>query len=213
MANQEIPDTAPEESSNPPVPVDKGRERLKVSSGLVLVIDQFMLSNKQFLAQIKSPSDADSAQEVGLVEAAAMFGGCALEIEKGTYKVFRDPVQNIIALERMGETPAEKEDEEAESPGFDFEPILNAKGNLTPVSHVFIDTRCLVFIDADFLVDQSSMAEYGKLRHERQDKQARDLLRKNGGAVRYGFNRYGDELGVFRLHDEGLLALWPDVMD
>ena len=41
-----------------------------------------------------------------------------------------------------------------------------------------------------------------------------DLLRDNGGAVRYGFNRYGDELGIFSLAgNDDVLALWPTVVD
>ena len=46
-----------------------------------------------------------------------------------------------------------------------------------------------------------------------QEKACRDLLRDNGGAVRYGFHRFGDELGVYNIADEDIVCLWPDVAE
>ena len=42
-----------------------------------------------------------------------------------------------------------------------------------------------------------------------QDKACRDLLRDNGGAVRYGFRRDGDELVVFQVPGADIICLWP----
>lgn len=182
------------------------RERLKVSSGLALIIDQFMLANNQFLGKISQLQGIE--QEDQLRYATRMFGGCIIRLEKGTYYVYRDPQQNLIVL-----TPAEGagEESEEEQGSFDFGPVINAKGNLVPQYHVFVDTRCLVFIDAAKLFDQELIETYRQYRLSNSDKQGRDLLREHGAAVRYGFNRYGDELGVFELPEENIVALWPDV--
>lgn len=181
----------------------KSRERLEISSGVVIVIDQFMLGNKQFLDKVAAIGDVEKKDELAGV--CLMYGGCILSMQAGTYYVYRDPQQNLIVLAPAG-TQASEEAEE-----FDFEPIINAKGNLLPAYHVFVDTRCLVFMDAASLFDPTVVEEYCSLRAKGQDKQGRDLLREKGAAVRYGFNRYGDELGVFELRDERLIALWPDI--
>ena len=57
------------------------------------------------------------------------------------------------------------------------------------------------------------MKKYKQLWFSGQDKACRDLLRDNGGAVRYGFQRYGDELGIYLVPDENLVALWPDIQE
>ena len=44
-------------------------------------------------------------------------------------------------------------------------------------------------------------------------KACRDLLRDNGGAVRYGFQREGDELGIYTIPDENVICLWPDLKE
>jgi hypothetical protein len=53
------------------------------------------------------------------------------------------------------------------------------------------------------------LERYQQLWFSGQDKTARDLLRDNGGAVRYGFRRDGDELGVYQIPGEDVICLWP----
>ena len=91
--------------------------------------------------------------------------------------------------------------------------LSDKRGNLRAISQIYVDTRCLVIVDAKLLADKSQLDEYQELRKSSKDKPARDLIRSYGGAVRYGFNRYGDELGVFRFSESNILALWPDIAD
>jgi hypothetical protein len=39
------------------------------------------------------------------------------------------------------------------------------------------------------------------------------VARDNGGAVRYGFRRDGDELGVYQVPGEDVICLWPKNME
>lgn len=202
-----------------------GRERVEVESGRVVIIDQFMLANRQFLDRVDNleQGNADPAAQT-LRDIAAMYGGCVLELASGTYEVFRDPEQSIIAmsLRAVAEQPAEDDDsadqrEDSPQQAFDFQKILDSRHNLAPLHHVFIDTRCLAIIDARFFSDRENVDRYKSLRSGGRDKQARDMLRELGGAVRYGFNKYGDELGVFKIcgenGDPDVIALWPDLSE
>ena len=191
------------------------RERLVISSGLVLMLDQFMLANDQFLRLLpEGEFDLLSASEA-LNKAAKSYGGCVLQIGSDTYCVLRDPSEQVIALCPRGLCVEVDTVEQESSPeySFDLETLVEQRGNLRALEQVYVDTRCLVLVDANILTDQPSLEEYRDLRKASKDKPARDLIRSYGGAVRYGFNRYGDELGVFRLSEPDILVLWPDVTD
>lgn len=66
-------------------------------------------------------------------------------------------------------------------------------------------------VDRELLDDSELLDKYQHLWFSGQDKACRDLLRDNGGAVRYGFQRFGDELGIYVLPDADVVCLWPDV--
>ncbi|HQH27860.1 MAG TPA: hypothetical protein PLP17_10735 [Oligoflexia bacterium] len=190
-----------------PAQPGKGLEHLKVSSGRVLIIDQFMLANDQFLSKLKGLDPGAATDSLGVV--AEQYGGCVVETAPGAYLVYRDPHQAVIVLQR-GDGTAGQGNEQVQE--FDFAPVLDACARLEPAYHVFVDTRCLVFLDMELLFNKDVIDEYKTLRCRGKDKEARDFLRKSGAAVRYGFNRYGDELGVFQVPAENIIALWPDVV-
>jgi hypothetical protein len=81
------------------------------------------------------------------------------------------------------------------------------------VGYVLVDTRCLAMVDRELLDDSGLLEKYQQLWTTGQDKACRDLLRDNGGAVRYGFGRYGDELGVYLSEEDGVVCLWPDLAE
>jgi hypothetical protein len=68
-------------------------------------------------------------------------------------------------------------------------------------------------VDRELLDDSGLLDKYQQLWFSGQDKACRDLLRDNGGAVRYGFSRNSDELGVYFIPDEDVVCLWPDVAE
>ena len=167
-------------------------EKLIITSGKLLVIDQFMLSNEQFSSLLSA-----SQQEVSVEEAVLRFGGLVVNIPNGNYLVFRDPYQMIIVV-------APSDDGEP-----DFSQIIADHDALAEIGKVYVDTRCVVFLDLDTLRDETVLHEYSSLRRRGEDKQARDLIRKQGGAVRYGFSSVGDELIAHSSADNKILALWP----
>lgn len=186
------------------------RERLVVSSGQVVVIDQFMLSNPQFLSRF-SPAEDSSGKALSdqdLLEAIENFGGCSFSLPIGSYRVYRDPMRFVMALyleESIGGNGGGEEEQIRTC----LENLPNASQVVKNLGQVFIDTRCLVFSDLALLKNQSVLERYGQLRRERRDKEARDYLREQGAAVRYGFQRFGDVLGVYQLQPNSLIALWP----
>lgn len=171
------------------------RERISVESGQLIFIDQFMLANPQFVdAVIKSVDDSAEARD-GLV---TEFGGCIVKLEPGLYRIERDPfaLSIIIHPEADRINPQDLTRESTES-----------------VGRVFVDTRCLAMIDRELLDDSDLLLRYQDLWFKGEEKACRDLLRDNGGAVRYGFQRYGDELGVYSKSDQNTVCLWPDVVE
>lgn len=171
------------------------RERIQVESGALVLIDQFMLANPQFLAKLVENIDEDSEVKDALVRD---YGGTVVELSPATYRIERDPYAYTIVIHQDGELP------EAETLA------EQASNNL---GHVFVDTRCLAMVDRELLDDSALLDKYKELWFSGQDKACRDLLRDNGGAVRYGFRRYGDELGVYNIPDKSMVALWPDVSE
>ena len=194
--------------------VSKTTEIFTISSGQVVIIDQFMLGNEQFLSRLTELNDRSV-----LKEAVETYGGCLLTLDAGDYEVFRDPIKAVMlicdaASREAGRGNAKElgEDEESEVEAM-FDAVLDNKGELSPSARVFVDTRCVVFIDAQCLFDSELISKYKGYRKAGEEKKARDLLRSRGGAVRYGFNRFGDELGVLEVGDGVRYALWPDVVE
>ncbi|MCC6933987.1 MAG: hypothetical protein IT292_12185 [Deltaproteobacteria bacterium] len=165
---------------------------MTITSGKLIIIDQFMLSNKQFHAMI-----APGYEEANIREAVKRYCGFYVELPLGEYSVYRDPYQMIIVL-----APLENGEP-------DFSSIIDNHDELKASGKIFIDTRCVAFLDEDLLKDGVLLKEFTTLRLRGEDKQARDLIRNNGGAVRYGFSSVGDELTVHLSDDGKIVALWP----
>ena len=175
--------------------VDSGnqRERIAVESGNLVLIDQFMLANPQFVDKVIE--NIDAAPEIK-DEFVVDYGGAVVNIEPGTYRIERDPFAFTIIVHPEGVRP---------------DPATLSELASSQQGCVFVDTRCLAMIDRELLDDSSLLQKYQQLWFSGQDKACRDLLRDNGGAVRYGFQRHGDELGLFLIEDKNIVCLWPDV--
>jgi len=171
------------------------RERIAVESGHLVMIDQFMFANPQFLEKLSKIVDEDPTMKDDLVKD---YGGVVVQVEPGTYRIERDPYAPSIVVHPEGYKPNVKD--------------LPDKGSNNQ-GHVYIDTRCLAMVDRELLDDTILLEKYQQLWFSGQDKACRDLLRDNGGAVRYGFGRLGDELGVYLSEDDGIVCLWPDVSE
>ncbi|MCB0317136.1 MAG: hypothetical protein KDD56_00160 [Bdellovibrionales bacterium] len=169
------------------------RERIAVESGNLVLIDQFMLANPQFYERVVALIDAEPDAKDQVVKD---YGGCVVNLEPGTYRIQRDPFAYTIVIHPNGDRPTTDN--------------LTADAQETG-GRVFIDTRCLAMIDRELLDDTSLLEKYQQLWFSGNEKACRDLLRDNGGAVRYGFQRFGDELGVHSIAEENVVCLWPDV--
>jgi hypothetical protein len=169
------------------------RERIAVESGYLVLIDQFMLANPQFMERIAAVVDEDPDAKDAIV---ADFGGTVIDVEPGTYRIERDPFQYIVVIH--------PEDAEGINPKELRVNATQSRGD------VFVDTRCLAMIDRELLDDNDLLQKYQQLWFSGQDKACRDLLRDNGGAVRYGFQRYGDELQVYSVPGQDIVCLWPN---
>ncbi len=167
------------------------RERIAIESGDLVLIDQFMLANPQFIEKMAALVDEDTAVKNQLI---AEYGGRVLQVERGTYRIERDPFALTIVVHPEGESSETSElcREATESLG-----------------EVNIDTRCLAMLDRELLDDGALLERYQQLWFSGQDKACRDLLRDNGGAVRYGFRRDGDELGIYQVPGQDVICLWP----
>lgn len=171
------------------------RERIAVESGHLVLIDQFMLANPQFISKLSKLLDADPDSKNQLVN---NYGGCVVQLQPGTYRIDRDPYAFSIVVHQEGSTSVSED----------------LSGTATEaLGHVFIDTRCLAMVDRELLDDSGLLEKYQQLWFSGQDKACRDLLRDNGGAVRYGFQRYGDELGIYKVPGQNVVCLWPDVAE
>lgn len=170
-------------------------ERIAVESGDLVFIDQFMLANPQLLERLQNSIDEDPSVKAELIKE---YGGCVVSLEPGTYKIKRDPFAFTIVVH-----PENKSVDTA---------TLNeiATSNL---GRVFIDTRCIAMVDRELLDDSHLLSEYQSLWFKGQEKACRDMIRDNGGAVRYGFQRFGDDLGIYVVPNEQIVCLWPDVVE
>ena len=171
------------------------RERIAIESGFLVLIDQFMLANPQFIDAMLEVMDEDPSAKDEII---SRYGGGVVELTPDTYRIDRDPYKFSIVIHRSGNRP-------------DIDSLMEQAQD--EKGHVYIDTRCLAMIDRELLDDNALLQKYQQLWFSGQDKACRDLLRDNGGAVRYGFQRYGDELGIFSIPDEDTVALWPDLSE
>ena len=168
------------------------RERISVESGQLIFIDQFMLANPQFVDAVIKNADATPEDRDALV---SEFGGCIVSLEPGQYKIDRDPFELSIIVHPEGDS---------------IQRDTLTRESTQNIGKVFIDTRCLAMIDRELLDDNDLLLRYQDLWFKGEEKACRDLLRDNGGAVRYGFQRYGDDLGVYYRADDGVVCLWPE---
>jgi hypothetical protein len=168
------------------------RERIAIESGDLVLIDQFMLANPQFIEKMASVIDESAEVKSEII---SEYGGKVITVTCGTYRIERDPFAYTIVVHPEGdslESPAEL-----------------VKDATDTVGEINVDTRCLAMLDRELLDDSSLLERYQQLWFSGQDKACRDLLRDNGGAVRYGFRRDGDELGIFQVPGEDVICLWP----
>lgn len=177
-------------------PNDKPLERLVISSGACIVIDQYMLGNKQFLDKIDLIQGESEQDMKELSACIADFGGHFGDLENGDFKVFRDPYEKLMLL-----LPFENDSE--------IDRFLTSDEEYDMLAEIAVDTRCLVFADVAILKNKNLLSEYSKLRASGEEKAARDLLRENGASVRYGFSARTETLGLFNVKEKSVLALWP----
>jgi hypothetical protein len=168
------------------------RERIAIESGDLVLIDQFMLANPQFIEKIAGALDESAEVKTDLIKE---YGGTVINVTCGTYRIERDPFAYTIIVH--------PEDESVEAAP---EVVKEATES---VGEINVDTRCLAMLDRELLDDSSLLERYQQLWFSGQDKACRDLLRDNGGAVRYGFRRDGDELGIFQVPGADIICLWP----
>lgn len=172
-----------------------GRERIAVESGSLVFIDQYMLANADFVTKYSKIIDESPETKTKLLEE---FGGKTVEIEPGTYRIDRNPYDYSILIYPEYEQIKTNE----------FKRL-----DITEVGVVLIDTRCIAMIDKELLDDSALLKKYQQLWEDGQDKACRDLLRDNGGAVRYGFSRDSDDLLIFVSSDKNAVGLWPTNID
>jgi len=184
-------------SNNPRQSAESGnqRERIAVESGALVLIDQFMLANPQFIEKLIAIMDEGSEAKDTLINT---YGGSVVQVKPGTYRIERDPFEYSIVVHPEGGTPDIKS---------------FTRTSCESRGRVFVDTRCVAMIDRELLDDTALLEKYQQLWFSGQDKACRDLIRDNGGAVRYGFNRYGDELGIYLVPNEDIVCLWPDIIE
>jgi hypothetical protein len=151
-----------------------------------------MLANPQFIEKMAAAID-ESAEVKS--EVISEYGGRVISVTCGTYRIERDPFAYTIIVHPEGDTV----DSSAEV----------VKDATDTIGEINVDTRCLAMLDRELLDDSSLLERYQQLWFSGQDKACRDLLRDNGGAVRYGFRRDGDELGIYQVPGEDVICLWP----
>jgi hypothetical protein len=158
----------------------------------LVLIDQFMLANPQFIEKMTAAIDASADVKADVI---SEYGGKVINVTCGTYRIERDPFAYTIIVHPEGDSL----DSASEV----------VKEATDTVGDINVDTRCLAMLDRELLDDSSLLERYQQLWFSGQDKACRDLLRDNGGAVRYGFRRDGDELGIYQVPGEDIICLWP----
>ncbi len=165
-------------------------ERLEVSSGRVALIDQYMVACPSLRKRLSEGTSAEAVVQE--------FGGVVVPLEKGTYSVLRNPYEQKMIVCPLGSI----------SEGF----VLDTN-KFTFSGAVAVETRCMVIFDVALLSDQQLVGSYrSKWEQGTQgQKEARDLLREKGAAVRYGFSRQFEEISVGVDETGERLGLWTGV--
>jgi hypothetical protein len=159
-------------------------ERVEIVSGILLVIDQFMVGNPDLLRALPKDFEPESDDFFNaLCEQVENYGGFAVQVSPGSYTVYRNTFEKTIVIFPEFDT--------AEITTDRIEDIAEAGEVL---GSAIIDTRCIAILDAALCFRQNLIEEYRKLRLEDDDKGARDMMRENGASVRYGFSRRGEEI-------------------
>lgn len=172
-------------------------EKVEIVSGLLLVLDQFMIGNPDFLRALPKDFQPDSEDFISdLYDQAEQFGGLAVKVSPGVYTVYRNTYDKTIAL--FPEFDAEKVDDKK---------IDDIAEEGEDVGSVLVDTRCLVFFDAALCYRDRLIEQFRKLRREEDDKGARDMIRENGASVRYGFSRRSEEIDAYFDAQSDILVL------
>lgn len=167
-------------------------ERVTVTSGRVVALDQYMLANQQF-AGLLAEESVDTA--------VARYGGCIFKLSPQEYSVYRNARTTALVLYPR------KRDRQA---FIEIEDILETRDSRDKFGHVFVDTRCIAFFDADLLDDKDLLGSLQNEWRANRTKEARDVLRERGAAVRYGFDQQSDRLAVYSTPLTDVVALWPE---
>lgn len=171
-------------------PASASKERISLESGYLLLLDQFMPACDLFLKDFEAVRDGTFEEKVEVIR---KYGGEVVALEPGEFKIARDPYKFYMAI-----YPEKGEFSESE-----------LDKTMKPVGEVLVNTRCLALVDWELLNDTDFLNQYASLWNSGKDKKCRDLVREAGGAVRYGFNRHGDELGVHVFKEASRVYLWP----
>lgn len=192
------------------------KERLPIESGVLLLIDQFMLSNPQFISAAEDAGEDLAHPDASkLQKAVASFGGWVASLENGSYTVHRDPKRKIMAVCSEGSGPPEApprsrgeehQEEEDEARALFFENIIQQRPE--DGDRVCVDTRCLAFVDAAILAKKDVLEKFRELRLKGREKDARDFLREHGATVRYSFERESDVLLAAPVEGGAKIGVW-----
>jgi hypothetical protein len=177
----EVTEVSEEQAQETP---SSSTERVEIVSGLMLVIDQYMIGNPDFLRALPEEFKPDSDEFYdALCEEAEVYGGFALQVSPGSYSVYRNTYEKTLVVFPefdAGKITSDRISEIAE------------KGEV--LGSVILDTRCIAILDAALCFRENIIEAYRKLRTENDDKAARDMIRENGASVRYGFSRRSEEI-------------------
>ena len=130
------------------------KERLPIESGTLLMIDQLMLGNPQFIEAARSACEDLTKPNADLLQGpAAEFGGCVVKLENGSYSVHRDPKRKLMAVCPEESSPPEApprpprgsdvEEVEDEARAMFFENIIQQRPEEGEGAKLVVDTRCL----------------------------------------------------------------------
>ncbi len=163
-------------------------ERVEVTSGIVVCMDQFMLSNPDFVNSLPKDFNPQSPTFVADVNAACeKFGGVAVKMNPGVFTVFREPYEGVLSLF----SEYSKDD-------IDLDVLDDLRDTTEAIGVLVIDTRRIGVCDVSLCYKDRLMEECRKLRRENDSKGSRDLLRESGASIRYSFDkRPGEKLQVF----------------
>lgn len=169
-------------------------EELEIRSGKMLLVDQFMLGNEQFLKGIGETEVPENHLKD--------YGATVLSVDPGRWKVYRFPREQAFVL-------CKSDTHEDVLPSLLEEALHAAPPGKADAGkpRMLIETRCVVFLDWQLVRDADLVEKFSELRKRGKDKEARDLLRESGAAVRYGFSQNSDELVITVIEPEGAIVM------